>query len=84
MMVKHILYLIVVGDAAVRRGGHNLRCGRSEVSRRHDAGLGHPETQDEVVPPQRHGVVAGAGRAGLLRVHWAAVGTRKEKEQVRF
>lgn len=38
----------------------------------HDAGLGHAQTQDQVVPPQRDVAVAGARRARLLGVDRAA------------
>lgn len=75
-------HLVVIGDAAVGRGGCDLRCGGSEVTGGHDARLSHAETHDQVVPPQRDVVVTGSCRARLLRIHWTAAGRQKKKRQV--
>ena len=60
--------------AAVSRADCRGDIGRggSQVAGAHDAGLGHAEAQDQVVPPQCHVAVAAPRRAGLLGVHRVA------------
>ncbi len=75
-------HLVVVGDAAVGRGGGDLWCGGSEVTGGHDAGLSDAQTQDQVVTPQRDVAVTGTCRAGLLCVHRTAAEKQQEKKQL--
>lgn len=52
------------------------------MSGRHDAGLCHAQTKNQVVAPQRDVVVAGARRAGLLCIYrTAAEGQERGLEQ---
>lgn len=75
-------HLVVIGDAAVGRGGSDLWCGSSEVTGGHDARLSNTQTQDQVVTPQRDVIVTGACCAGFLSIDWTAAESQKESGQV--
>lgn len=45
----------------------------------HDTGLGHPKAKDQVVSPQCYVIVPASRRAGLLRIHWVAVESYRNK-----
>lgn len=72
---------VVVSDAAIRGGCGDFRCRGPKVARRHDAGLGHPHTQYQIITPERNVVVVGACRAGLLCIHWTAAEKQVKKKK---
>ena len=65
-------HFVVVAAAAITGRGHDLRRGGSEVARAHNARLGHPEAQDQVVPPQGDVAVTRTCGARLFSVRWVA------------
>lgn len=44
-------YLIIVGDAAIRCGSHDLRRRGSQMTWTHDAGFGNSQAQNQIISP---------------------------------
>lgn len=72
-------YLVVVGDTAVGCGGHDLGGGGPQVTGAHDARLGDSQTQDQVIPPERHVAVGLSCRARLFGVHGTTAAGRNKQ-----
>lgn len=58
----------VTADIAIGCDGRDLRHGRPQVSWTHNAGLGHAQAEDKIVPPQGHQVVPSTCRACFLGI----------------
>lgn len=65
-------HLVVIAVVVVCTGSDDLRGGSPKMTRAHDAGFGHTETQNQIVSPQRRKGVSWTSRACLLGVNWVA------------